>query len=99
MTMSIRARLQENPDYVLTSLDFKNAFCTIKRDHCLTVLRKLCPHQPQWLDVAENMLSRATVVSYPATDKPHRTCRSHRLVPQGPCHARGGVAIGTPPRP
>ena len=32
--MSIRARLQENPDYA--SLDFKNAFCTIKRDHCLT---------------------------------------------------------------
>ena len=53
--------------------DFKNAFCAIKRDHCLTVLRKLCPHRPQWLDVAENLLSRATVVSYPAIHKPNRT--------------------------
>ena len=44
MTMSIRATLQENQDYVIASLDFKNAFCTIQRDHCLTVLQKLCSH-------------------------------------------------------
>ena len=73
MTMAIRARLQENPDHVVASLDFKNAFCTIKRDHCLTVLRKLCPHNPLWLDVAENLLGRGTVVSYPAAERPNRT--------------------------
>ena len=97
MTMSIRARLQENPDYhVVASLDFKNAFCTIKRDHCLTVLRKLCPHRPQWLDVAENLLSRATVVSYPAIDKPSRYMDDTVLI--GPADALSN-ALCTTARP
>ena len=37
MTMSIRARLQENPDHVIASLDFKNAICSIQGDHCPTL--------------------------------------------------------------
>ena len=71
MTMSIRARLQENPpDHVMASLDFKNAFCSIQRDHCLTVLRQLCPHQPQWLDVVSNLLATPTVINNPHVGRP-----------------------------
>ena len=57
ITMSIRAKLQENPDHVVASLDFKNAFCSLKREHCLVVLQKLCPHNPAWLDVVANPLA------------------------------------------
>ena len=65
MTISIRDRRQENPDHVVASLDFKKAFCSTQRDHCLTVLRKLCPRQPQWLDVVSNLLARPTVINNP----------------------------------
>ena len=73
MTMSIRARLQGNPDHVVASLDFKNAFCSIHRDHCLTVLHKLCPHWPQWLDVVSNLLARPTVINKSTAEKPSAT--------------------------
>ena len=83
MTTSTRAKLQENPDHVVASLDFKNAFCSIQRDHCLTVLRNLCPHQPQWLDVVFKLLPRPTVINNPTAQKP-----KHNLdgLPQGGSH-------------
>ena len=73
MTLSIRARLSTNPTHVVASLDFKNAFGTLKRSTCMETLRKLCPQCPAWLDVVNVLLARPTVINNPTADKPSKT--------------------------
>ena len=73
MTLSIRARLAANPEHVIASLDFKNAFGTLQRSTCLDTLRKLCPHNPAWLDVVNVLLARPMVINNPTADKPSQT--------------------------
>ena len=73
MTLSIRARLAANPEHVIASLDFKNAFGTLQRSTCLDTLRKLCPHNPAWLDVVNVLLARPTVINNPTAEKPSQT--------------------------
>ena len=73
MTLSIRARLADNPDHVVASLDFKNAFGTLQRTTCLNTLRRLCPHCPAWLDVVNVILARPTVIGNPTADTASRT--------------------------
>ena len=73
LTMFIRGKPQEIPDHVVASLGFKNAFCSTQRDHCLTVLHRLCPHRPAWLDVALTLLARPMVINNPTAVKPSAT--------------------------
>ena len=73
MTLSIRARLATNPTHVVASLDFKNAFGTLKRSTCMETLRKLCPQCPAWLDVVNVLLARPVVINNPTADKPSKT--------------------------
>ena len=73
MTLSIGARLADNPDHVVASLDFKNAFGTLQRTTCLNTLRRLCPHCPAWLDVVNVILARPTVIGNPTADTASKT--------------------------
>ena len=41
-------RLEDHPDHIVANLEFKNASCSLKREHCMAVLQRLCPYNLAW---------------------------------------------------